>query len=99
MTYDKATVTVNAQHEKAAQQVRDLVQELHNRFGTDSFSVEVIDEQPLTNGSGASGGTTFTVEVHEYSGEIPLFTSKVRETVRDATVENVNIERDGSKLA
>jgi hypothetical protein len=99
MTYDKATVTVEAQHEKATQQVRDLVQELHNRFGTDSFSVEIIDEQPLTTGSGASGGAVFAVEVHEYSGEIPLFTSKVRETVRDATVENVDIERGSSKLA
>lgn len=99
MSHDKATVTVEADHEKAAQQVREIAQELDNRYGKDSFAVEVLDEQPLTDGSGASGGTVFTVEVHEYSGEIPLFTLSVKENIPDAEVSSVDVERGASKLA
>jgi hypothetical protein len=99
MSHDKATVTVKTQHEKAAQQLRDLAHELDTRYDDPSFAVTIMNEKPLTQGSGASGGTVFTVEVHEYAGEIPVFTLSVEEKIQDAEVTNVDVETGASKFA
>lgn len=94
MAYDKATVKVRAEHTGVVSAVHDLVATLNDR---DGFRVEVIAENP-TSGSGADGSKILTVEVHEYAGEIPLFTAKLKETVDGAELQEVDVERGGSEL-
>lgn len=95
MTYDKATVTVKVSHEGVVNKVEDLINELHE---PSSFIVRKVDESYNTEGGGTDGSKILTVEVHEYSYEIPVFTESIKEDVKNADVANVDIERGESEL-
>lgn len=95
MSHDKATVDVKCDHIGIVSDVEDLVSELDT---PDSFGVTVLGTSPGTQGSGSDGSKIVTVEVHEYAGEIPLFTESVREQISGATIDSVEVETGESRF-
>ena len=96
MTYDKGIVKVRCKHTGIVDDVRDLASDLSK---PDSFLVDVVDETFYSEGSGSDGSKVLTVEVHEYAGELPLFTAKVSEVITGAEVLTVDVESGGSEIA
>lgn len=95
MSYDKAIVTVRCDHEGVVSQLRDLVSTLNT---PGSFLVSINDVSFYTKGSGVDGSKSVIVEVDEYSGEIPLFTEKVRGSLTGAEIVDVDIEQGASEV-
>lgn len=95
MACDKAIVTVRAEHEGITKDVREVISDLNDR---DGFLVQVEDESYDRRGTGVDGSKLLTVEVHEYSREIPLFTSTIEEKVTEAEVIDINNIQGGSEL-
>ena len=95
MSYDKATVQVRVEHEGVVADVRELVSELNE---PEKFLVRVIDESYVTEGGGVDGSKEMVIEVHEYVGEIPLFTAKLTENISAAEIKDSEYERGESEL-
>lgn len=95
MACDKAIVTVRAEHEGIAKDVREVVADLND---PDSFLVRIEDESHDRRGTGVDGSKLLTVEVHEYSGEIPVFTLTIEEEVTGAEVIDIDNVQGGSEL-
>lgn len=96
MSYDKATVKVKVPNEGLVSDVESIARDL-NKPG--KFKTEKLSESYHTEGSGVDGSKVVTFEVHEYTGEIPLFTETVREEVSGSEILKVDIERGESEIA
>lgn len=57
-----------------------------------------MDESYDTSGAGTDGSKVLTVEVHEYTGEIPLFIHSVKERVDGAGIQDVETESGASEV-